>query len=181
VKAYEFIKWLVHRAGGPLPVAKAMRAPGFQPTLHKICAGHVASPKRSSAERIAAHFAIPVDAVYDDALARRLYESMRSHATAQSANASAETAAPVARPAGTHMPQRATREVLEALARLLAEVPTSPRRSAIAALLASFAHEAGAPEYVDILAVALQPAAPAGNEPYGPRAPAGGADDRGRF
>lgn len=76
MKAYEFIAWLVARGGGTLAVARAMRRPGFQPSLHKLCAGQVASPKRSSAERIAAHFGIPVDAVYDDVLATRLHAQM---------------------------------------------------------------------------------------------------------
>ena len=159
MKAHEFIKWLVYRAGGPLPVAKAMRAPGFQPTLHKICAGHVSSPKRSSAERIAAHFDIPVDAVYDDALARQLHAAMRGHSMSKPGAASAGSAPP-AQPAGMQRPQRGAREVLEELAELLAAVPTTPRRSAVAALLASFAQEAGAPEYVEILSVALQPTPP---------------------
>lgn len=161
MKSYEFIRWLVYRAGGPLPVAKAMRAPGFQPTLHKICAGHVASPKRASAERIAAYFGIPVDAVYDDALARRLYENMCRHSTLQPADGFT-TAATVARPAAMYLPRHQTRVVLEELSRLLAEVPTPPRRSAVAALLASFAHEAGAPEYVEMLTVALHPDPPPG-------------------
>lgn len=177
MKAHEFIKWLVYRAGGPLPVAKAMRTPGFQPTLHKICAGHVASPKRASAERIAAHFGIPVDAVYNDALAKRLHEAMRSPSMSKPDDAW-PSRAPPAWPAGIQMPRRSTREVLEDLAGLLAAIPTPPRRSAIAALLASFAHEAGAPEYVDILSVALQPAPPPGVESRGLRADGADAQDR---
>ena len=130
-----------------------MRAPSFQPTLHKICAGDVHSPKRASALRIAAHFGIPVDAIYDDGVATRLYEQMRGEALAPPASAPALTTsgAPV------EAPQRGTQEVLQELARLLAEVPTAPRRSAIAALLASFAHEPGAPEYIEMLAIALRP------------------------
>ena len=164
VKAYEFVKWMVQRAGGPLRVAKAMRAPSFQPTLHKICAGHVASPKRASAQRIAAHFGIPVDAVYDDSVATRLYERMCGDPAPTPARAPALPTAEVAGEA----PQRGTRDVLQDLARLLAEVPTAPRRSAIAALLAGFAHEAGAPEYVEMLTIALQPHAKRGVERLSP-------------
>ena len=143
-------------------VARAMRAPGFQPTLHKICTGRVASPKRSSAERIAKHFGIPVDAVYDDALATQLYEDMRGGSPVRPADP-ANTPARMERQAGSASPERSTRDVLEALAQLLEGVPSIPRRSAIASLLASFAHEAGAPEYVDILTVALRPSVTPGH------------------
>jgi hypothetical protein len=74
MKPHELIDALVKRAGGSLPVAKAMGAPGFQPTLHKIAAGQVEAPQRSSAERIAKHFGIPVDAVYDERVATRVWK-----------------------------------------------------------------------------------------------------------
>ncbi len=60
-------------------------------------------------------------------------------------------------PPGYEVHEPSTHHVLRELSRLLAQVPTTHKRSAVAALLASFAHEAGAPEYVDILAVALHP------------------------
>lgn len=66
---HRLIARLVQDAGGALPVAKAMGKPTFQGTLHKICAGGVASPKRDSAQRIADHFKIPVDALYDPQVA----------------------------------------------------------------------------------------------------------------
>lgn len=72
MKAYELVKWLVARDGGALKVAREMNARGFQPTLHKICDGQVSSPKRTTAERIARHFQIPVDALYDDRLAQQI-------------------------------------------------------------------------------------------------------------
>jgi hypothetical protein len=65
IEPSKLIHRLVQEAGGSLPVAKAMGAPSFQGTLHKIAAGEVLSPKRVSAERIARHFHIPIDAVYD--------------------------------------------------------------------------------------------------------------------
>ena len=156
VKAHEFIRWLVSRAGGPLQVSKAMRTPSFQPTLHKICRGLVVSPKRATAERIAAHFKIPVDAVYDDTVATRLYERMCAYAQGQGFDGPM-LRAQEARPPDIEVNESSTRHVLRELSRLLAQVPTTHKRSAVAALLASFAHEAGAPEYVDILAVALHP------------------------
>lgn len=67
---------LVARAGGSLAVAKAMHKPGFQGTLHKICAGNVANPAPASGKRIAEHFAIPFDAVYDAAVAARVYAQL---------------------------------------------------------------------------------------------------------
>lgn len=72
VKAHLLIKELVEEAGGSLPVAKAMKAPGFQPTLHKFISGNVDSPSRSTAERIARHFNLPVDAIYDDKIATQI-------------------------------------------------------------------------------------------------------------
>jgi DNA-binding XRE family transcriptional regulator len=72
VKPYQLINKLVEAEGGSLPVAKAMKAPSFQGTLHKFINGHVDSPSRSTAERIARHFRIPVDAVYDEKLAAKI-------------------------------------------------------------------------------------------------------------
>jgi hypothetical protein len=75
VKWHQLIARLVKDAGGSLPVAKAMRAESFQGTLHKIAAGRVEIPSRGSAKRIADHFGIPIDALYDDALAARIFEA----------------------------------------------------------------------------------------------------------
>jgi hypothetical protein len=94
MKASDFIAWLVQRAGGTLAVAKRMRQPGFQPTLHKICAGQVASPTRASAERIASHFNIPVDAIYSDETATALFQKMSGDEGSGSASASAPVDAP---------------------------------------------------------------------------------------
>jgi hypothetical protein len=69
MKSHELIRALVEQGGGSLPVAKAMHAPNFQGTLHKICAGRVDSPSHASAERIAKHFKIPLEAIYDDKVA----------------------------------------------------------------------------------------------------------------
>lgn len=69
MKSHDLIRALVEQGGGTLPVAKAMRAPQFQGTLHKICAGHVAAPSHRSAERIAKHFKLPLEAIYDDNVA----------------------------------------------------------------------------------------------------------------
>lgn len=73
MQPHELIRELVHRAGGELRVAKAMHNAAFQGTLHKLCHGNVRSPKRETAERIAAHFDLPVDALYDAAVATRIY------------------------------------------------------------------------------------------------------------
>ena len=66
------IKRLVMRAGGSLPVARAMGMPSFQGTLNKLMNGRVKSPQRSTAERIARHFRFPVEAVYDPDLAEKV-------------------------------------------------------------------------------------------------------------
>lgn len=72
MKSHELVSALVERAGGALRVAKAMGSQSFQPTLFRVCSGLVSSPKRETAEKIAKHFGIPVDAIYDDKLATRI-------------------------------------------------------------------------------------------------------------
>jgi phage repressor protein C with HTH and peptisase S24 domain len=72
MKSHELVSALVERAGGALRVAKAMGSQSFQPTLFRVCSGLVLSPKRETAEKIAKHFGIPVDAIYDDKLATRI-------------------------------------------------------------------------------------------------------------
>ncbi|RYD63615.1 MAG: hypothetical protein EOP84_33500 [Verrucomicrobiaceae bacterium] len=71
MKWHELIKVLVERDGGELRVAKAMGKPSFQSTLYKITHGSVTSPKRESAERIAGHYRIDVNALYDDRVAEK--------------------------------------------------------------------------------------------------------------
>jgi transcriptional regulator with XRE-family HTH domain len=53
-------------------LARDMGRATFQSTLHKIMSGVVASPTRSSAERIARYFKIPIDALYDEATATQV-------------------------------------------------------------------------------------------------------------
>lgn len=72
VKPYELIRRLVNDAGGPTRVARQMRRPTFQGTLHKIVNGKVRAPERPSAELIADYFKIPVEAVYDGEVAGRV-------------------------------------------------------------------------------------------------------------
>jgi len=66
---HELVNALVTKAGGSFAVARAMRRPTFQGTLHKIATGKVESPSRQSAERIATHFKIDVNALYNDRIA----------------------------------------------------------------------------------------------------------------
>lgn len=76
MKPHELVSMLVAAHGGSLPVAKAMGKPSFQGTLYKIADGKVTSPQRSSAERIAKFFGIPVDALYDEAVATRVAQEL---------------------------------------------------------------------------------------------------------
>lgn len=69
VKPHELIDRLVRRDGGALAVAKAMGKAGFQPTLHKFCAGLVAEPSHITAKRIADHYKLPVEAIYSERVA----------------------------------------------------------------------------------------------------------------
>lgn len=70
---HELVAALIRRTGKSLPqIARDMGHKGFQPTLHKIAHGQVKSPTRASADRIARFFDIPVDALYDSKVARRI-------------------------------------------------------------------------------------------------------------
>ena len=73
VKWHQLIDRLVDEAGGSLPVAKAMKAETFQGTLYRITKGRIGDPSRNSVERIAKHFNIPAEALYDDAVAAQVY------------------------------------------------------------------------------------------------------------
>lgn len=70
MKWHQLIDALVMRDGGYLPVAKAMGKASFQGTLYKIGKGQVSEPSRASADRIAKHFKIDIDALYSDRAAR---------------------------------------------------------------------------------------------------------------
>lgn len=70
---HELVHRLVEDAKGSYAVARAMKAPNFQGTLFKFCAGKVAQPTRETAERIANHFGIPVDAIYDPKVATKVW------------------------------------------------------------------------------------------------------------
>lgn len=73
VKPHELIKLLVDQLGGPSAVAHKMNDIGFQSTLHKFCNGNVASPRRATAERIAKHLGVPIDALYVPEVAAAVY------------------------------------------------------------------------------------------------------------
>jgi hypothetical protein len=125
VKPYLLIAKLVEDAGGPLRAAKAMKAPGFQPTLFKIVSGQVDSPKRTSAERIAKHFGIPVDAIYDPKVAANVYRERFGLGVAVPAEAPAAPRDPVV-------------DAIEVIALELQEVSGATRR-AVGSLLGSVA------------------------------------------
>ena len=57
---------------GSMPLAKEIGKPELQSTIHRFIHGEVASPKRATAEALAAYFKLPVDALYDDKLATRI-------------------------------------------------------------------------------------------------------------
>lgn len=57
-------------------MAKAMKDPSFQGSLHKFCNGRVASPTHASASRIADHFKIPIEAIYNDKIAEKVYRDI---------------------------------------------------------------------------------------------------------
>ena len=74
MKPFELVSALVARAGGSSKVARAMGKRVSQSTLHKICDGKVASPKADSAKAIADFFELPLEAIYDERVASRIWE-----------------------------------------------------------------------------------------------------------
>lgn len=53
-------------------VATEMDKATFQGTLHKYINGHVPAPSRGTAEKMTTYFQLPVDAIYDAAVATRI-------------------------------------------------------------------------------------------------------------
>lgn len=76
IQPFELVKALVDRAGGTLPVAKAMKARGFQPTLHKFVSGKVPQPTHTTAARISSHFGLPIEAIYDARVATEWHRKL---------------------------------------------------------------------------------------------------------
>lgn len=75
-----------------MAVAKAMGKTTFQGTLHKFCAGSVRSPSRETAERIATHYKLPIDALYNEKLATEEAHRLLSDLPPEVAAATAQLA-----------------------------------------------------------------------------------------
>lgn len=67
---------IAQRGMSELEAAKAMRSATFQGTLHRFLHDETRSPSRATAEVIAKYFRLPVDAVYDPAVAARVAISL---------------------------------------------------------------------------------------------------------
>lgn len=77
MKPHELVAALVRATGKPtLQVATEMHSATFQGTLHKFINGQVPSPSRSTAERIARYFDLPVDALYSTAMATKVAQAL---------------------------------------------------------------------------------------------------------
>jgi DNA-binding XRE family transcriptional regulator len=77
MKPHELVAALVRATGKPtLQVATEMHSATFQGTLHKFINGRVPSPSRTTAERIARYFDLPVDALYSVAVATRIAKAL---------------------------------------------------------------------------------------------------------
>jgi hypothetical protein len=73
MQPHELVQRLVRQTGkSTLQVAVEMHRASFQGTLHKLIGGQVASPSRQTAQRISRYFKIPIEAMYDSAVARRV-------------------------------------------------------------------------------------------------------------
>ncbi len=148
MQPHTLIALLVTAAGGTAKVARDMRSPSFQGTLHKICSGHVRSPKRESAERIAQFFNIPVDAVYDPAAAQRVAEERQLKLPLQAQEPPALYRVDPIGTAPERDPAPQFKRELDAVGRLLREVAPELRRP-LGAMLDSWAQAGGAPELRD--------------------------------
>jgi len=70
---HELFKALVDGTKQPLrKVAAAMDRASFQASLYKYVHGHVATPTHSTAKKISDYFKLPIEAVYDPAVATRI-------------------------------------------------------------------------------------------------------------
>ena len=145
MEPHDLIRQLVEAAGGTARVAREMRAPTFQGTLHKICSGHVKSPTRRSAERISRFFGIPVDAVYKASVAQQVAAS-RQLSTPLAVREAAPTYSVVrALPPPNRPPDPLYRRELDAVATLLRQVAPELRQP-LGVLLETWARAGGAPE-----------------------------------
>lgn len=70
MQPHELVRALVHeqaRHGKSLTtLAREMHSRSFQGTLHKFISGQVREPSRLTATRIARHFKLPLEALYDE-------------------------------------------------------------------------------------------------------------------
>lgn len=67
---------LKSRGLSPYATAKAMNRVSFQPTLHKFLHGQIDSPTRPTAKRIADFCKVPIEAIYDAAIATRIAKEL---------------------------------------------------------------------------------------------------------
>lgn len=74
MKPHELIDALVHHRGGPSAVSRGMNKRVSQPTIHKICDGQVGNPQPRTARALASFFNIPLEAIYDEREATRVWE-----------------------------------------------------------------------------------------------------------
>lgn len=73
MEPYQLIARLVRDTGlSTMQVARDIDCASFQGTLHKYINGQVPNPTRNTASKIAKHFGLPVDAIYDKAAAERI-------------------------------------------------------------------------------------------------------------
>lgn len=80
VLPHELIDAILKSRGlSPYAAAKAMNRASFQPTLHKFLHGQIESPTRPTAKRIADFCKVPVEAIYDAAVATRIGKELGLH------------------------------------------------------------------------------------------------------
>ena len=61
---------------GTAALARALKQPKLQPSLHRLVRGEVSEPARATAEALATYFQVPTDAIYSEAAANAVADKM---------------------------------------------------------------------------------------------------------
>lgn len=77
VKPYELVGALMYRDGiTTSALAREVKRPKLQPQIHRLRAGKVKNPRYSTIEPLAAHWGVPVEAFWDEAVATKVAKQL---------------------------------------------------------------------------------------------------------
>jgi hypothetical protein len=157
VKPHELIKALMAAEGvGAYPLAKKLsKTKNLQSQIHRFITGEVNEPARTTAEPLARHFGIPVEAIYSEreaskvARERKIGETARQEAPPAASHTVVEQPlahheAPLANAVrvlgealATDLPPHIRSDIAQALAKLAERNGEKPYQQAVLALLDS--------------------------------------------